>query len=69
MPAMSEQHIETRKVLWGEHSRLRLRAQSLDLKIEQLQSRIVKLVGKIVDLRRRAAEIKRAAEILGTDRE
>ena len=61
---MTEQHTETRKVLWGERSRLLFRAQDLDLKIEQLQSRIVKLVGKTIDLRRRAAEIKRAAEIL-----
>ena len=69
MPAMSEQHVETRKVLWLEHTQHLLHAQDLDLEIVRLQSSIAKLSNKAVDLRHRAAEIRRAAEILGTNRE
>ena len=61
---MAKQHVETRKVLWGERSRHLFRAQDLDQKIVHLQSRIAKLSDKAADLRRRAEEIKRAAEIL-----
>ena len=66
---MSEKYVETRKVLWLEHTQHLLHAQDLDLEIVRLQSSIAKLSNKAVNLRHRAVEIRHAAEILGTDQE